>query len=86
MLDISLYIFSPFVICGGGVQLALDSVEIALTPENINNDICDNELFENYGDSGKYGHPEPVRTVRYVMKVKSQTITFVREAENARRK
>ena len=84
MLDISLYIFSPFVICGAGVQLALDSVEIALTPENINNDIFDNELFENYGDSGQYGHPEPVRTVRYVMKVKSQTKTFVREAENTR--
>ena len=74
------------MICGAGVQLALDSVEIALTPENINNDICDNELFENYGDCGQYGHPEAVRTVRYVMKVKSQTKTFVREAENARKK
>ena len=73
------------MICGAGVQFALDSVEIALTPENINNDICDNELFENYGDWGQYGHPEAVRTVRYVMKVKSQTKTFVREAENTRR-
>ena len=38
------------MICGASVQFALDSVQIALTPENINNDICDNELFENYGD------------------------------------
>ena len=53
------------MICGASVQFALDSVEIALTPENINNDICDNELFENYGDSGQYGHPEAVRTVRH---------------------